>query len=82
MTFCFPPKFPTLRREKEFANWWQVWVNLPILFVGEETNFCDIIEVLKIEAPTGIEFKRTEFWHSFRITFLGFGFGYARQWGY
>lgn len=82
MKFVFPKKFPTYRKQKDPCEWWSVWVNLPLIYSGTEIDFCDVNQVWKIELPTGIEFKRNDFWHSFRITFLGFGFGYARQWDY
>lgn len=82
MKFSFPSKFPTYRKQKNDFEWWCVWIQLPLIFSGTEMGFCDVNEVWKIEAPTEIKYERNEWWHSFRITFLGFGFGYARQWGY
>jgi hypothetical protein len=83
MKFCFPSKFLKFRKEKDHCDWWSVWINLPIVFVGTEVApFCDINKVWKIDAPTQIKFESNDCWHSFKITFLGFGFGYARQWDY
>jgi hypothetical protein len=82
MKFCFPSKFPLYRKEIDHMMWWSVWINLPFIFAGTESVFCDVNTVWKIEAPTGFKIERNECWHSFRITFLGFGFGYARQWDY
>jgi hypothetical protein len=82
MGFTFPPQFPQIKIEKDNFSWWSVWINLPHIFIGTEYSIFDLKTVFKIDAPTGIEFNKTEEWHSFKITFLGFGFGYARQWGY
>jgi hypothetical protein len=82
MNFCFPSKFPQIRIEKEPSEWWVVWINLPTIGSGDEHVFCDTNRVFKIEATTGFEIKKNEFWHSYKIIILGFGFGYARQWGY
>lgn len=82
MRFVFPTKFPTLKVHKDDFTWWCMWFNLPIIFCGTESVFCDVNHVWKVDFPTGIKFERNDFWHSFRIAFLGFGFGYARQWDY
>lgn len=82
MKFVFPKQYPTLRIEKDHFDWWSVYIWLPMVFVGEDVRFGDVYNTWKIEAPTQINFESNENWHSFNISFLGFGFGYARQWGY
>ena len=82
MKFCFPSKFPTYKKKKSDFQWWSIVIYFPFIFKGTESDFCDINEVWKIEAPTGFKIECNDCWHSFRVTFLGFGIAYARQWGY
>jgi len=83
MKFCFPKQFLVYEKKGEYFHvWWKVWIRFPFIFKGNENDFSDINEVWKIEAPTMIKFERNACWHSFQISFLGFGVGYARQWDY
>jgi hypothetical protein len=82
MKFSVPSKFPTFKREQEHFKWWSITLLLPFIYLGEETQFCDIIQVFKLEAPTGFKFRKNEGWHSFSFTILGFGISYGRQWDY
>ena len=82
MKFCFPSTRLSLRRRKDDFDWREVGLSYPYIFVGTETAWCDVNDVWKIVAPTGIAFERNEYWHSFKFSVLGFGFWYARQWSY
>ena len=82
MHFCFPKKFPTFRKQKSDFERWSVSIHLPIIFSGTEPLFWDTSRVWKIDAPTQIKFEKNDTWHNFKVTFLGFGIDYARQWDY
>jgi hypothetical protein len=83
MPFCFPSKLPRYTNKRDHVEWWSVYINLPCIFYGTEVMaFHDVNTVWKIEAPTGIKFEKNDGWCRFNICLLGFGVGYARQWGY
>lgn len=82
MRFCFPSKFPSYRKENSDFEWFQFSITLPFIFKGIEYQMIGYNDVWKIYAPTEIKYEKNEYWHSFKISFLGFGLSYSRQWGY
>lgn len=78
---------PNLSLSKTFkrddSDWTAIQITYPYVFVGEEYGgFGDTYRVLKINAPTLIQFKSNFGFHCFTFQVLGFGITYSKQWDY
>lgn len=82
MAFCFP-KARSYRKEKSTFEWWSIGLITPFVFNGTEDGIWgDPKQVWKVLFNTEINYSRSEYWYSFKLSVLGFGFWYSRQWGY
>lgn len=76
------PKGLHYKKQKDLFDWWGFGITFPFISSGEEYDMGTTSYVFAIYASTAITFSKCEFYHKFQITLLGFGFWYAKQWGY
>lgn len=78
----FPKNILYYKKIKDDFDWWGFGITFPFIFIGDEWDLGNTSVIRKFSAPTEIQFNSCEYFHKFEIRVLGFGFWYAKQWGY
>lgn len=76
------PKGFHYKKEKDLFEWWGIGISLPYISTLNFYELGTTYQNYEISAPTCIGFATSEFYHKFEARILGFGFWYAKQWGY
>lgn len=76
------PKGFHYKKSKDLFEWWGIGVCFPYISVDQSYDLGTSSNNYGFYASTGVIFQNGEFYHKFEICVLGFGFWYARQWGY